>query len=195
MRIFPPYWIVLTFVVATYALSPQLGVARQHEWPNVVASYVLFPMPDQPVLGVAWTLVFEMAFYVLFAGYIFIGRSLLWIFVPWTIAVLWAAAYGSLDYPIDFLTSPYHLEFAMGVLVAAGVRNTADPGKLPMMALIAAGLAIFAGCALSMGAILGAGSANCGAYGVRHRRSSHHLRCDQARSGPTVCAFRRWRRC
>jgi len=151
MRIFPPYWIVLTFVVATYALSPQLGVARQHEWPNVVASYVLFPMPDQPVLGVAWTLVFEMAFYVLFAGYIFIGRSLLWIFGPWTIAVLWAAAYGPLDYPIDFLTSPYHLEFAMGVLVAAGVRNTADPGKLPMMALIAAGLAIFAGCALSMG--------------------------------------------
>jgi len=151
MRIFPPYWVVLTFVVVAYALSPQLGVARQHEWPNVVASYVLFPMPDQPVLGVAWTLVFEMAFYILFAGYIFIGRSLLWIFAPWAIAVLWAAAHGPLDYPTDFLTSPYHLEFAMGVLVAAGVRNAGDLGTLPMAALIVAGLAIFGGCALFMG--------------------------------------------
>jgi len=151
MRIFPPYWVVLTFVVVTYALSPQLGVARQHEWPSVVASYGLFPMPDQPVLGVAWTLVFEMAFYVLFAGYIFIGRSLLWIFAPWTIAILWAAIHGPLDYPADFLTSPYHLEFAMGVLVAAGVRSVGDLGKAPMAALVVAGLGIFGGCALFMG--------------------------------------------
>jgi peptidoglycan/LPS O-acetylase OafA/YrhL len=39
----------------------------------------------------------------------------------------------------------------MGVLVAAGVRNSADLGKLPMTALIAAGLAIFGGCAIWMG--------------------------------------------
>jgi peptidoglycan/LPS O-acetylase OafA/YrhL len=151
IRIFPPYWVILTFVVVTYTMSPQLGVARQHEWPNVVASYLLFPMPDQPVLGVGWTLMFEMAFYVLFAGYIVFGRLLFWIFVPWTIAILWAAAAGPFDYPLNFLTSPYHLEFAMGVLVAACVRSSGHLATRRLAALVTGGILIFAGCALAMG--------------------------------------------
>ena len=150
MRIFPPYWVILTFVVITYSMSPQLGVARQHEWPNVVASYALFPMPDQPVLGVAWTLVFEVAFYALFAGLILVGRSILWLFLPWAAFILWAAAFGPFDYPLDFLTSPYHLEFAMGVLVAAAARSKRPTAARSMVLLTGLGGLVFALCAVSM---------------------------------------------
>ena len=150
MRIFPPYWVILTFVVITYLTSPQLGVARQHEWPNVVASYFLFPMPDQPVLGVAWTLVFEVAFYALFAGFILIGRSILWLFVPWMAVILWAAAVGPFDYPFNFLTSPYHLEFAMGVLVASVARSKRPMATASAVLLTALGGLVFAGCAVAM---------------------------------------------
>ena len=152
LRIFPPYWIVLTFVVITYSMAPQLGVERQHEWPNVIASYILFPMPYQPVLGVAWTLVFEMAFYLLFAGYILVGRPLFWLFMPWVAAILLAAALGPADYPIDFLTSPYHLEFAMGVLVASVARSNRLRRRTPMLLLTLAGGLVFASCAVSMSA-------------------------------------------
>jgi|HubBroStandDraft_1064217.scaffolds.fasta_scaffold00053_30 exopolysaccharide production protein ExoZ len=152
LRIFPPYWIILTFVVIVYSLEPSLGLERQHRWPNVVASYVLFPMPDQPVLGVAWTLVFEMAFYIFFAGYILLGRSLLWLFVPWTVLILVAAGVGPVEYPFDFLTSPYHLEFAAGVLVAALFRSRPPAQRLPMVLLAAAGGSVFSLATLSMSA-------------------------------------------
>lgn len=149
-RIFPPYWIILTFVVITYALSPQLGVARQHAWPNVLASYALVPMPDQPVLGVAWTLVFEMAFYVLFGGLIVVGRSILWCAVPWAASILWAGVLGAHGYPVDFLTSPYHLEFMMGVLVAWAARSQVPRVPLGMVLLAGTGGLAFAACALVM---------------------------------------------
>jgi len=149
MRIFPPYWVILTFVVIIYSMAPDLGTDRQHHWTNVLASYVLFPMPDQPVLGPAWTLVFEMAFYIFFAGYILIGRSFLWVMVPWIVAILLTAGIGPLKYPFDFLTSPYHLEFGAGILVGAIVRSSRSTARLPMVILAASGGMAFSIAAIS----------------------------------------------
>src|SRR5258708_884314 len=55
-RVFPPYWVILTVIVVIYQAVPSFGEPRQHDWLYVLTSYVLLPMPEQPVLGVAWTL-------------------------------------------------------------------------------------------------------------------------------------------
>lgn len=143
LRIFPTYWIVLSFVATTYLLQPGFGFDYQHHWLNIATSYILFPMPDQPVLGVAWTLVFEATFYLIFAAYIAIGRSVLWLLVPSATLILVTAVTGAGGYPLDFLASPYHLEFATGILVAGLLRSQPQPQRGPAFLLAAAGLSVF----------------------------------------------------
>jgi exopolysaccharide production protein ExoZ len=66
-RIVPAYWIVTTLLVAVYLLFPYLGKPHQHDYWNIAASYLLLPVSQPPVLGVAWTLRYEAVFYLAFA--------------------------------------------------------------------------------------------------------------------------------
>lgn len=68
MRIFPPYWVILTLYIAA-AIGAFLAFGDASKLPTLdvlVTSYLLLPAPDH-VINIAWTLVIELLFYVVFA--------------------------------------------------------------------------------------------------------------------------------
>jgi exopolysaccharide production protein ExoZ len=67
-RVYPVYWVFLTlFIVA--ALAGFGTVSFSTDWPNLLTAYTLVRFTDAPTLPlkVAWTLIFEVFFYGMFA--------------------------------------------------------------------------------------------------------------------------------
>ena len=61
-RIFPPYWIATTLLIVGYTLFPQHNQPYKTDESIIFNSYFLLPQPRY-VIGVAWTLYYEMLFY------------------------------------------------------------------------------------------------------------------------------------
>lgn len=81
-RVVPLYWLVTSVKVALLLLLPTLGLNGLGGWHHVVTSYLFIPHLStenrmEPVVVVGWTLNYEMAFYLLFAG------ALAWRWRPW----------------------------------------------------------------------------------------------------------------
>lgn len=135
LRVYPAYWGILFPLILFYLLLPRAGDAGQHDPVNMLLSVVLLPNPAQPLLGVAWTLTYEIFFYAIFALAIGFGRWLLIGLVAWAVAImaLWAAA--PTPFPFSFLLSPFNLEFIMGVGAAALLRHHRVPAPGLAMAL------------------------------------------------------------
>jgi exopolysaccharide production protein ExoZ len=77
LRIVPLYWLCTAFLLA---LSFQM-VIRPWTWPadfipHVLASLFFLPSDQHPILGVGWTLNYEMYFYLLFALALVIHRRM-----------------------------------------------------------------------------------------------------------------------
>lgn len=143
-RIYPPYWAVTLLIIAISL--------RVHDLPSgseIVHSLLLLPGNPPPILGVAWTLVSEVRFYLLFAIAII---SLRWAFVVAALVV----GIGILPLPAwtDDLqawgASRYDTQFVAGVGVAWLTlhRSLRYPGVVAIFAaatFIAVGLAENAG--------------------------------------------------
>jgi peptidoglycan/LPS O-acetylase OafA/YrhL len=67
----------------------------------------------------------------------------LWLLVPSITLILATAATGATGYPLDFIASPYHLEFATGILVAWLLRSQPQPQRGPALLLTSAGVSVF----------------------------------------------------
>lgn len=132
VRVFPFYWVINTVLVALFLIVPGAGRPSQMNPWGILASYLLLPDPwHRPVIIVAWTLVYEMLFYLLFGlAVVLPTRQSRWVF-----GGLVSAAAGIyllqlvllvqgrpypfvIPYPIDFLLSRHTLEFALGALSA-----------------------------------------------------------------------------
>ncbi len=88
-RIYPAYWIVLAAIVPVYFLVPSFGLGHEREPGVIVRAIVLFPHPETHlVLGVAWTLVYEVFFYLLFGLLILDKRIGVLVFVGWMACLL-----------------------------------------------------------------------------------------------------------
>lgn len=120
IRLFPVYWVVTALLVAAYLLTPSPEMAHKAD-PGVIAkSLLLLPAPRH-VVGVAWTLVYEVWFYLLFGLLYFRSRGLFyaalggWSALAWS-APLWLA--GSAPFALSFLFHPIVSEFLLGCLAA-----------------------------------------------------------------------------
>lgn len=118
MRIFPIYWIVTAAVLAV-----SMKVHGTMPQPlHLLGALLLVPQAQYPPLGVAWSLIYEMYFYYLFAVLLFFRRSAFaWAIAGWgalTIA-LNIALHGKAggDALLRTAASPFVLEFALGVVV------------------------------------------------------------------------------
>jgi peptidoglycan/LPS O-acetylase OafA/YrhL len=128
-----------------YATHPGTGQPSDHDPLNVLRSVVLWPSSVQPVLGVAWTLTYEMFFYVLFGCLIVAGRWAMWLLPAWALAILVAQLWAPLAFPIGFILSPYNLEFLAGIACALLLHDrpaVPSPWQVPIGAL-AFGVALF----------------------------------------------------
>lgn len=121
VRIVPMYWIVTTAVLAAWLLRPDVVPMRADEpVPYIVASYLLLPTEQRPLLGVAWSLQHEFIFYALVAVCMASGMRRLILPVLLVLFAIGVIIHVVLKPYFGFqwdyrIFSLYHFEFAAGV--------------------------------------------------------------------------------
>jgi len=126
-RIYPLWWVFAAcmagyFFVAYGQPAPPDRVESGGVLAYLLKSFFLLPQANTPVLGVGWTLIHEMLFYVIFAaGLLFSGRYLLaWLGVWGGLIIAASVIQLPPNHAGDFwqlLTSPLNIEFILGAAI------------------------------------------------------------------------------
>ncbi|MCE7033275.1 acyltransferase [Lysobacter sp. GX 14042] len=117
-RILPPYWLYTTLVVILLAVAP--GIANSsYQDQGTLASYLLWPQEQLPLLTVGWTLIHEMYFYLVIAALIASGwRRLTPALLAWAALVVLANMSTVAGAPwYALVTNVMTLEFIAGALL------------------------------------------------------------------------------
>ncbi|WP_244539653.1 acyltransferase [Methylobacterium sp. 174MFSha1.1] len=150
-RVVPLYWLATTLYLALALVRPGLLGAGAEGPATIVASYLFWPMARadgavQPLYSLGWTLNYEMAFYVVFALALPLGRrrSVLAVLALLVGLVVLGQAAGPLPVAPAFWSDSIVLEFACGAALAlARQEGWRLPGPA-RLALALAGLALLA---------------------------------------------------
>lgn len=142
IRIYPPYWLALLPVFFVYLRHPEMVNTHVAEHPDFAASFLL--LPGTQLLLVAWTLVFEVYFYAIFALALTMPRRrALGALAMWAVSIAVVALIAGRTVLPTF-TDPLVLEFALGIAVAA-LTKMRPVHPLAMIGVGAAGLLFVAG--------------------------------------------------
>ena len=140
-RIFPVFWMVLVMVMTLrFIVYDTLPTAQ-----SILISASMLPIFDQHILGIQWTLSFELMFYIIFGLAFFnvrLGLVLMMIWFGVCIALIFMGQTGEL--PIFFF-SPYNILFLLGIIAATTWQNVNDIA----VPLLLTGIALFIGVGLS----------------------------------------------
>lgn len=144
-RIYPPYWIALVPILIVYLFYP--GIVNSHSAvaPDLVSSFLLLPQSGEPLLLVSWTLVFEMAFYLVFALALRLPRRWLPVVLfAWALSIVFAATHwaASPSPYLKFLGNPLPLEFFFGI--GAGAIVMSGILRRPATALVSGAVLVLA---------------------------------------------------
>ncbi len=141
-RVLPLYWLYTSVVVALMLLAPGMANSSYQDQ-SIVASYLLWPQSQLPLLTVGWTLIHEMFFYLVMAGMIAFARESLlpWLLLGWAVLTLCAQQLlGPAAAPWQLVaSSPLTLEFIAGALVGLYWQRLPAALALPVAGLGAAG--------------------------------------------------------
>lgn len=150
LRIYPIYWQFTAVVLLAIALKPDM-VNLAASQPSIIRSLLLWPQMMDPHLGVGWSLVYEMYFYLMFALGLFVLRGRL--FYGWC---LWLVALGvcayldiydrSQDAVVRVVTSPYGLHFLIGCAAAWCWKR----GRLPHPVMLFAAALLWGAIAIAL---------------------------------------------
>jgi exopolysaccharide production protein ExoZ len=153
LRIVPIYWLLTTLALVFLIFAPQLFTThyRSIDLPWIVGSYLFLPIapPDwnaTPVVGVGWTLNYEMFFYAVFAVALLLPRrlGLQLIFVCFgvlvALGVLWRPSVPLLSLVTNWLL----FDFLMGIAIAWWLLFRGKLSRLPICAVISTGIACLA---------------------------------------------------
>lgn len=120
-RIFPVYWFYSIITLFAILLFPgYMSAAQQNKlaFVNILNSFFLIPSKSVYLVIVAWSLMFEMYFYILFSGLIRLSKkALCFSVVLWTAFLIIFNAIIPLpgnDF-LQLLVHPYSLEFISGI--------------------------------------------------------------------------------
>lgn len=124
-RIYPPYWAALALTVMIAVALPQ-AMPKETVCP-ALCQISLMPYDGSPLLGPAWTLSYEVIFYLIFAALLmFPGKTRLFGLGVWTMIVL----VSGLFFPpsnrasiIHLALAPLPLEFLMGCWIAVALQK------------------------------------------------------------------------
>ncbi|MBF6650294.1 acyltransferase [Methylobacter sp. BlB1] len=143
-RIYPAYLPVGMALLVLYAVMPDLSASGGRHY-SLISSLLLLPADSRPALSVAWTLVHELMFYLVFVLF-FVSRH--WLaagLLAWAALIFlvnyWYTPTGWLRYPLSLM----NIEFILGVGAAWVVRYQISYKKAGWIAVLGAAIAI---CAL-----------------------------------------------
>ena len=122
-RIYPIYWFISLLVLPIFIFFPEMVNAGACEPTSIWKSFLLFPQAGVPLLMVAWTLEFEVFFYVIFSAFlafkpitqVSIISSIFSISV--FSGMFWGLNEGRGAF-IDLIVSPLLFEFVVGMWIA-----------------------------------------------------------------------------
>ena len=120
IRIYPAYWLVLVPLMIVYRLAPERLTQFHAVRTDLVASFLLFPQAGQPLLAVAWTLVYEMFFYLVFTVLLCFGRRHLpWAVSVWLVSeiILSLTLKNQINPYLSFFSNPFAIDFIFGLAV------------------------------------------------------------------------------
>ncbi len=138
-RIYPLWWVfaglmMMYFYVAYGQPAPPDKASGEDVLPYAFKSFALWPQKNYPVLGVGWTLIHEMMFYVLFALGLFLRRAFLpfWL-VGWALLIvgrdiIWGPQPMHAGNLQELFLSPFNLEFIIGALIAIWILRIENRG-------------------------------------------------------------------
>ena len=148
-RIYPLYWFYSLLVLAIFLLQPTLVNSSQGNQANLLASFLLLPQQQMPLLMVGWTLVHEIYFYLIFFLLLFLPQKyLLAGLAAWTTGILLLSLQTTpASLPVlQLISHPLTLEFIGGCLLA--VLTSKIQSAISAATTLAAALLIFAAAIL-----------------------------------------------
>ena len=151
-RIYPLYWVISAALLAVYMIKPQwVFAASADNDPNIIKSFLLWPNKSAyPLLEVAWTLIHEMSFYLIFALILLVShRFRAFLIGLWAVIVVIGAQleWGQINAVASILFHPLSLEFCAGAALGYMLLKTKSLTQgLPL--LIAAIILFISGVAL-----------------------------------------------
>lgn len=118
IRVFPVYWIVFSLNIIPYIIKQS-----DYDWVFLIRSFFLIPQNSSPLVIVAWTLTYEVYFYLIFALF-FLNRRFAQLF--FIVYMLFVLIYNVLNLgsiigqysSLNFALSPFQLLFGLGMLLA-----------------------------------------------------------------------------
>jgi peptidoglycan/LPS O-acetylase OafA/YrhL len=120
-RIYPTYWLYYGLTLAVLLVQPSM-VNSTHGSSNLLMSFLLLPNDKVLLVMVAWSLLFELWFYLVFTGLMcFRERWLPAFLVGWAaMLVIFNSLQDWQDYSpaLQIMLHPYGLEFIAGVALA-----------------------------------------------------------------------------
>jgi exopolysaccharide production protein ExoZ len=119
VRVYPIYWLVTIGLIVIYLMSPSPGQEYKSSFTVILNSFTLFPQ-KQYVLGVAWTLTYEIIFYLVFALTCSISIKIFYYtFFAWGIVIL-ATYFLNIQSSVpalNALINPVILNFSFGCIL------------------------------------------------------------------------------
>ncbi len=135
-RIYPLWWVFAGVMTAMFIVYNGLGFGAGWERvsqgepliPYMVKSFLLAPQNAHPVLGVGWTLVHEMYFYLVFTVFMLVPRRFwLWGLLAWGVTLVAGSFLGFTKPFASDVTAlvfyPMTMEFIMGAVVGLAVSG------------------------------------------------------------------------
>ncbi len=120
-RIYPLYWMYFFITLGVFFVMPQ-WVNSTHGQPDILGAFFLLPSERVSLVMVAWTLTFEVWFYLVFSVFLFFKEKCL----PYTL-LIWALLLIGVNSVFDIQSfsplfkiafHPYGLEFIVGGLMS-----------------------------------------------------------------------------
>lgn len=150
VRIVPLYWLMTTAMIGVVLLLPRsvdTATADPRHW---LSSYLFVPFARgsdgmiRPVLGLGWSLQYEMLFYALFALGLFLPRRMA---APAVVAMICAVLvagrhFAEISTVAQFFSHPIMLEFAGGLVIGHWFNAGRTLPLAACMASVAAGIVL-----------------------------------------------------
>ncbi len=153
IRIYVPYLPIGVFMLLLYLLLP--GFSNSDRAISVLTSLTLIP-DGNPALSVAWTLSFELCFYLLFGLSFFLKKGWNWFVLGWLVAIIVFnySLFSSLVFLkkpfFSILFSTYNIEFILGYLLAQLIVRKIQLNRILLILLFFLSLISFFYCTFNL---------------------------------------------
>lgn len=124
IRIYPLYWLYTAMALVAYLINPMLVNTAQSNQADFVASFLLLPSDLIPLINVAWTLVHQVYFYLVFTVFILLieERYLPFALAGWASVIgvgqVYCLGFANCNPALNLITHPHTLEFIAGCAIA-----------------------------------------------------------------------------